>query len=161
MHIAATARMWNTRMVMRWSIFTLAAATILPTHAADILLSEFKVRRAELMGRLPDGIVLLHARADFASQNATYQYANHQDPSFYYFSGNGMTLSSILAVDGISRETWLFASSKLSGYAGLIPLPPPGAATAASFGIDHAVAWRSLCRGSIFGLHLVGLPPYT
>jgi Xaa-Pro aminopeptidase len=125
---------------MRWLIITLTL-TLAFANAADLPVSEFKTRRAELMRRLSDGIVLLHAKADFASQDHWYQHAQHQDPSFYYFSGEVALPSSILAVDGTSQETYLFVPDKLSGYAALLTWPTR-AATAARLGIEHAAAWQ-------------------
>ena len=115
-------------------------ATLVAAHGADVSLSEFKARRAELMRRLPNGIVLLHARSDFMSQTAWYQHTFHEDPSFYYFFGGGTSLSSILAVDGTNRETWLFAPTKLFG--GAVPGPVPGADLAGQLGIEHAAPWE-------------------
>jgi hypothetical protein len=119
-------------------IFAFVAA-LLAAHGADVSPLELKARRAELMRRFPNGIVLLHARSDFISQTAWYQPSFHEDPSFYYFFGGGINLSSILAVDGTNRETWLFAPTKLSGAA--VPRPAPGADLARQFGIEHADSW--------------------
>lgn len=115
-------------------------AALMAAHGADVSPSEFKARRAELMRRFPNGIVLLHARSDFISQTAWYQPSFHEDPSFYYFFGGGTNLSSILAVDGAKRETWLFAPTKLSGAA----VPRPARSSASS--MPHL--GKSLCHGS-------------
>ena len=115
-------------------------AFLVTAHGADVSPSEFKARRAELMRRFPNGIVLLHARSDFISQTAWYQHTFHEDPSFYYFSGVETSRSSILAVDGTSRETWLFAPTKLSGRA--VASPAPGADLAGQLGIEHAAPWE-------------------
>lgn len=122
-------------------IFAFVAALV-AAHGADVSLSEFKARRVELMRRLPNGIVLLHARSDFISQTAWYPHTFHEDPSFYYFFGGGINLSSILALDGMTREAWLFAPTKLSGRAALIPRPAPGADLAVQLGIEHAAPWE-------------------
>jgi hypothetical protein len=119
-------------------IFVMAAAVV-AAHAAEISPSEFKARRAELTRRFPDGIVLLHARADFYGWDA---FTFREDRSFYYFFGGGTPISSILALDGTSRETWLFVPTKLSGYADVISRPTPGAETAARFGIEHVAPWE-------------------
>jgi Xaa-Pro aminopeptidase len=126
------------RLVMCCWTITLAATM----YAADVLPAEFKARRAELMAHLPDGIVLLHARGDvWISQNAWYQYSQHEDPSFYYFSGSGPNGSAILAVDGISKETWLFRSTKALWMIWMTR-PPNYAAMATELGINHIAAWE-------------------
>jgi Xaa-Pro aminopeptidase len=108
-------------------------------HQVDLAPSEFKARRAELAKRFPDGIVLLHARADSFPWDS---FAFREDPSFYYFFGGGGYINSILAIDGASRETWLFVPTKLSGPADWNPRPTPGADSAASLGIEHASPWE-------------------
>ena len=77
---------------------------LISAFAADLSPSEFKPGRSEFIRRFPDGIVLLHARADFYGWD-TFNF--REDPSFYYYFGGGKYLSSILALDGRSRETWL------------------------------------------------------
>lgn len=47
-----------------------------------------------------------------------------------------------MALDGTSRETWLFVPTKLSGLAGGTELPTPGADSAASLGIEHVSPWE-------------------
>jgi len=102
--------------------------------------SEFKARRAELMKRFPDGIVLLHARANLLQVGSFGAF--REDPSFYYFFGDGDYTNSILALDGTSRQTWLFVPTKLSGPAGWWPRPGPGADSAAHWGIEHVSLWE-------------------
>ena len=120
------------------SIFVFAAAVV-AIRAADIAPAEFKARRAELIRRFPDGIVLLHARADWLRWDS---WAFREDPSFYYFFGDGDHFNSILALDGTSRQTWLFVPTKLSGMADRIPRPTPGADSAARLGIEHVSPWE-------------------
>ena len=108
-------------------------------NRVDVAPSEFKARRAELMKRFPDGIVLLHARAESFRWDS---WAFHEDPSFYYFFGGGGYINSILALDGTSRETWLFVPTKLSGIADNTTRPTPGADSAARLGIEHVSPWE-------------------
>ncbi|HEY6392629.1 MAG TPA: aminopeptidase P N-terminal domain-containing protein [Bryobacteraceae bacterium] len=127
-------------------ITTVAFAALwmtLPATPADLPLSEFRARRAELMKRLPQGIVLLHATSDAVSQAAWRVHSFHQDPSFYYFSGQGSVLGAILAVDGPAQETWLFVPAKLSGLASMLPHATimPGRHAAEKAGFDHVVDW--------------------
>ena len=60
-------------------IFVFAAA-VAAIRAADIAPAEFKARRAELIRRFPEGIALLHARAESFRWDS---WAFHEDPSFY------------------------------------------------------------------------------
>ena len=98
-----------TRMPQLISAF---AATLVAVHAADISPSEFKARRSELISRFPDGIVLLHARADFYGWGA---FNLAKGPSFYYFFGGVQYINSTLALDGRWRETWL-CNSRIVRY---------------------------------------------
>ena len=130
--------MYDKRMKMLRLIFAFTMAGV-AIHAADVAPAEFKARRAELIRRFPDGIVLLHARADFYGWDT---FSFREDRSFYYFSG-GRYLSSILALDGLSRETWLFVPTKLSATANeWYPLPALGADSPARLGIEHVAPWE-------------------
>lgn len=123
----------------RFRLICALATAAIASHAAGISPSEFKARRTELMRRFPDGIVLLHARADFYGWDT---FTFREDRSFYYFAG-GAYISSILALDGISRETWLFVPTKLSGTADTwVPRPAPGADSAARLGFEHVAPWE-------------------
>lgn len=114
------------------------AALTATVVAAGVLPAEFQARRQAAMVRLGDGILLLHARP---SLKAIDQAQFRQDPSFYYFTGLGNALNAVLALDGPSRETWLF-----------VPPPGPfarssvetGAASERALGIDHVVPWDGL-----------------
>jgi Xaa-Pro aminopeptidase len=120
-------------------IFAVAAVGLV-IHADNVAPAEFQARRAELIRRFPDGVVLLHSRADFYGWET---FTLREDPSFYYFFGGEEFLDSILALDGTSRETWLFVPSKLSGLADRwMPRPAPGAESAARFGIEHVAPWE-------------------
>jgi len=130
---------YDKRMIRLRLIFVFAAAVV-ANRAADVAPAEFKARRAELIRRFPDGIVLLHARADWLQWNS---WAFREDPSFYYFFGGGDYINSILALDGASRETWLFVPTKLSRMADeFFPRPKPGADSAARLGIEHVSPWE-------------------
>jgi Xaa-Pro aminopeptidase len=125
-------------MMLRWIFAFMAAGLVI--HADDVAPAEFQARRAELIRRYPDGIVLLHARADFYGWD-TFNF--REDASFYYFLGGGEYISSILAMDGTSRETWLFVPTKLSAFADRwMPRPTPGADSAARLGIEHVRPWE-------------------
>lgn len=99
---------------------------------------ELRGRRQAAMTRLPDGILLLHARS---SLKAIDQGQFRQDPTFYYFTGLDRAMNAILALDGPRRESWLF-----------VPPPGPfersnvaaGLASQQALGIDHVVGWDGL-----------------
>lgn len=112
---------------LRHRLIFVFAVAVVAIHAADVSRTEFKARRTELMSRFPDGIVLLHARAASVPWDT---FAFREEPSFYYFLGEGTYTSSILALDGTSRETWLFIPTKYVHVA-------PGAESAARLGIEH------------------------
>jgi Xaa-Pro aminopeptidase len=99
---------------------------------------EFLARRRAAMARLPDGILLVHARPGLKGiDEAQFR----QDRSFYYFTGLGSARNAILAVDGPARESWLFVPP-----AGAIPRAnvDPGAASEARLRIEHVVSWSEL-----------------
>lgn len=69
------------------------------------------------MDKLPDGIVILHARSDLFSQRGMYLQSFEQEPNFYYFTGLENASGAILAIDGVARQSWLFVPLHLSGPA--------------------------------------------
>jgi len=115
----------------------------LSSRAADLPGSEFQKRRQQLMDVLPRGIVLLHARSDLFSQREMYLHSFQQDPNFYYFTGLENASAAILAIDGVTKQSWLFVPLRLSGPAGELSRPfvriegKPGSATS----IEHIEPW--------------------
>lgn len=99
---------------------------------SDIPTTEFQARRQQTIKLLPDGILLIHARTSFASED---RHGFLQDPSFYYLTGLGRTMSAILAIDGQTRESWLFVPPKLT------PLPAADDLSASKLMIEHVVSW--------------------
>lgn len=67
--------------------------------------SEFQARRQSVMNAAPDGIVLLHS---FSAPKSFRDTGFQQDSSFFYLSGFQNLHDAILAIDGTTRETWLF-----------------------------------------------------
>jgi Xaa-Pro aminopeptidase len=124
-------------------ILILALLFIGPS-ASGIDNSEFQNRRKELMRRVPNGIVLLHARSDAFSRAQLSVSGFQQDASFYYFTGLERALGAILAVDGTSRESWLFVPTHLSGTAGQLSsmFVTSGSSSESSLGIEHVVPWN-------------------
>lgn len=105
-------------------------------------------RRQRAAAAFKDGILLLHASSTLEDTADGFR----QDPFFYYFTGLGNTVGSLLAIDGTSGESWLFLPSK-PPYAksGLQPEVQPGSQSAPGLGIDHVVDWTDL--ESFLGSH--------
>jgi Xaa-Pro aminopeptidase len=107
-----------------------------------ITVSEFQARRKEAMKRLPDGLLLLHARSALKTED---QSGFRQDATFYYFTGLESAMSAILAIDAPAQESWLFVPSKLGGLADQMvekAFVKPGAETGAQLKIEHVVRWE-------------------
>jgi hypothetical protein len=71
-------------------------------HALDSGELHTRLQRAE--AAFPDGVILLHANSDLNWSGDGFR----QSPLFYYFTGLENTEGAILAIDGKSRESWLF-----------------------------------------------------
>jgi Xaa-Pro aminopeptidase len=124
-------RLWRVML-----LFTIVAGC----SAQDLPMSDFPARRQRLMEQLPNGIVLLHARATVFGEDQVHGF--HQDPSFYYFTGLADLVSGILAVDSLGKESWLFVPGKLSGMTDLSTVyVKPGPETEAKTLIEHVVPW--------------------
>src|SRR5262249_10255461 len=125
------------------SCFLLQCILMVATLSATENFSEFQNRRKELVRRLPRGVVLLHARSDLFSRTQLSMSGFQQDPSFYYFTGLDQISSAILAIDGVTKESWLFVPTKLSGEAGQIhqSFVVQNSALELSRGLEHIVPW--------------------
>ncbi len=98
---------------------------------------ELQQRRQRAAAAFSDGILLLHARfvPDYTSDGF------RQDPGFYYFTGLANTVGAILAIDGRSREIWLF----LPTHAPLGSLEGSSTSDAVKHtGIEHVSDWSEL-----------------
>lgn len=109
--------------------------------------AEFQARRQAVMAAAPDGILLLHSMSAPKDWNDA---GFRQDSFFYYFTGLENLHDAVLAVDGVSKQTWLFVlapttrreqriSAALTGWDAAYLAG--GAATEQLLGIDHVVAW--------------------
>src|SRR5215510_1947102 len=133
-------RRWHWRALLRVIPILLATSA----HAESGV--PFAARRRALMDKIPDGIVLLHSGS---SMKRWEDAGARQDPSFFYFTGLANLRSSILAVDGRKKESWLFVPVLAPGMrpdvpdltGASIPFVDPGDSTARALGIDHVVAW--------------------
>ena len=98
---------------------------------------EFQERRHRASAAFKDGILLLHARSvpDYTSDGF------RQDPAFYYFTGLANTVGGILAIDGRTRESWLF----LPTHAPLLSLEGSTTSDAVKHaGAEHVSDWSGL-----------------
>ena len=137
----------DSTVLIKW----LAALCLVGVMGADsaradqeLPLSEFAVRRQKVMGRLGDGILLLHARSSFASQDQLISHGFHQDPTFYYYTGLANVVGAILALDGPAKESYLFVPSTLSGTVGVLrnPFVAIGRDTASQLLMNHVLDWK-------------------
>jgi Xaa-Pro aminopeptidase len=111
--------------------------------------SEFQARRQSVMDAASDGIVLLHS---FSGPKSWSDSGFRQDTNFYYLTGLENLHDAILAVDGTTKETWLFvmapgareqrrfSHSVLTGWDSAYLTP--GRETEQLLGVDHVVAWE-------------------
>ena len=108
--------------------------------------SEFQGRRQAVMSAAPDGITLLHS---FSGPKSWRDSGFQQDSNFYYLTGLENLHDAILAVDGTTKESWLFVMEPtekqqrrfdaLSGWDSVYLTPNQG--TEQALGIEHIVAW--------------------
>ena len=109
--------------------------------------SEFQARRQSVMNAASDGIVLLHS---FSGPKSWSESGFRQDSNFYYLTGLENLHDAILAVDGTTKETWLFVMAPtereqrrfapLTGWDSVYLKPDHQ--TEQAFDIDHIVAWE-------------------
>jgi Xaa-Pro aminopeptidase len=102
---------------------------------------ELRERRNRAAAAFPDGILLVHARSSFDIAADGFR----QDPIFYYYTGLENTQGALLAVDGRSRESWLFLPGQ-DPFADPVLRPEvlPGPESAKRLEIDHVVDWVEL-----------------
>jgi Xaa-Pro aminopeptidase len=130
-------------------LFVLLACSIGTALAhMGIETSEFQARRQSVMNEVPDGIVLLHS---FSAPKSWSESGFQQDSNFYYLTGLENLHDAILAVDGTTKESWLFvmgptateqrrfSGSVLNGWDSAYLTPDHQ--TEQFLGINHIVAW--------------------
>ena len=102
----------------------------------------FQTRRQTAAEKAAGDIILLHADSGMKHWE---EAGFHQDPNFYYFAGLRNAQGTILAIDGTSKESWLFVRLKmgrdkdLPGLDAVFPLA--GSESEAAFSIEHVVPW--------------------
>jgi Xaa-Pro aminopeptidase len=105
-------------------------------------ISVFQARRMASTEKVADGIILLHANSGMKQwEDAGF----HQEPNFYYFSGLRNAQGAILAIDGATKESWLFVQPKPNRYQDLHGLdavfPASGVESQAELKIEHVAQW--------------------
>jgi Xaa-Pro aminopeptidase len=138
-------------MMKRLALILLLLLTALPcVVSAQIEMPEYQARRRSAMEKCADGLILLHAVSGFKHWD---EFGLHQDANFYYFTGLQNALGAVLAMDGTTKESWLFVP--LQPKQGLVSLGAtergassayftPGAQTEAALKIEHVVPWERL-----------------
>jgi len=133
------------RTILLFVLLACSFGTALPHMGIDT--SEFQVRRQSVMNAASDGIVLLHS---FSGPKSWSESGFRQDSNFYYLTGLENLHDAILAVDGTTKETWLFVMAPtereqrrfapLTGWDSVYLKPDHQTEQALS--IDHIVAWE-------------------
>jgi Xaa-Pro aminopeptidase len=135
--------------IKKWTVLLIVVLACLPgmalTHMG-IDSSEFQRRRQSVMNAASDGIILLHS---FSAPKSWSDSGFRQDSNFYYLTGLENLHDAILAVDGTTKESWLFVMApterqqrrfdSLSGWDSVYLTP--NHETEQALGIEHIVAW--------------------
>jgi Xaa-Pro aminopeptidase len=120
-----------------------APILLLATTCAFVLASdtdEFKSRRRRAADSFSDGILMVHATSalDLAADGF------RQDAVFYYLTGLENTVGAFLAIDGRSRESWLFLPTRPPYSQSFPPEGVAGSDATKRAGIEHVVDWSEL-----------------
>jgi Xaa-Pro aminopeptidase len=109
--------------------------------------TEFLARRQSAMHAASDGIILVHS---FSGPKNWRDSGFQQDSNFYYLTGLENLRDAILALDGRTKESWLFVMppgqreqrlfSDLTGWDSAYLTP--NKQTEQLLGIEHIVAWE-------------------
>ena len=149
----------------RLTDYLMTLLLVASARAADP--GELQSRRQSAAAIHPDGILLVHARSAPDEEADGFR----QDPAFYYFTGLENTVGAILAIDGRSRESWLFLPTQAPYGRILPPEGRPDSAGVRKAGLQHVVDWSELeaflggASGARLTLYYVGenaiaeLPP--
>jgi len=135
------------KMILLFVLLACSFGTALAHMGIDP--SEFQARRQSVMSAASDGIVLLHS---FSGPKSWSDSGFRQDSNFYYLTGLENLHDAILAVDGTTKESWLFvmaptareqrrfSGSVLNGWDSAYLAPDHQ--TEQLLGIEHIVAWE-------------------
>lgn len=123
-------------------LFWLAGQTGLAQEKISV--EEFYQRRQALLTQMPEGILLLHARNLFVNEDELVSHGFQPNPGFFYFTGLASAVNAILALDGVTKEAWLFVPATLSGAERWLPnaLVAPGTESEKKWRFDHVVPWE-------------------
>src|SRR6476660_4017254 len=137
------------KMILLFVLLACSFGTALAHMGIDP--SEFQARRQSVMSAASDGIVLLPS---FSGPKSWSDSGFRQDSNFYYLTGLENLHDAILAVDGTTKESWLFvmaptareqrrfSGSVLNGWDSAYLAPDHQ--TEQLLGIEHIVAWEGL-----------------
>ena len=128
---------------MRSIIFMLTVVNTAGLQAQQISDAEIADRRASLMNRMSDGIVLLHAKS---GPKEMEQPSWIQDATFLYFTGLVNQPSAVLALDVPNRQTHLFVSPPPLSFGFRVPnlVLEPGSESANRLGLTTVQPWANL-----------------
>ncbi len=133
------------RVVHCLSILAVAAGSAaqnIPVDAAvvrSIPAEEYIHRRHQILARLSDGIVLLHARST-ASDLTDHGFK--QDASYFYFTGESNRFAAVLALDGPMEKSFLFVPDGVRSFGTELMTTGPMPGEPSSF--DDIRPWRDL-----------------
>src|SRR5215471_1339618 len=127
--------------------FGLSPGAFASPKSATIAVEEFQNRRNQVAARIPNGIVLLHANSGWKRWEDS---GFRQDANFFYFTGLKNLQRAILAIDGATKESWLFVSppsarekDRTIDLQGMdSAFIDPGPEPARQLGMDHVVSWN-------------------
>ena len=140
--------------IKKWTVFVIVLLAswrgTAQTHMG-IEASEFQARRQSVMNAASDGLLFLHSlSAPKEWRDSGFQ----QDSNFYYLTGLENLHDAILALDGTTKETWLFVKlptareqrrfTALTGWDSVYLTPDHQ--TELLLGIDHIVAWEGFSK---------------
>ncbi len=126
---------------MRLKLIVCVTIVFTGLSACSAQANELRERRTRAAASFSDGILLVHAKSAFDLAADGFR----QDPIFYYYTGLENTAGALLAIDGRSRESWLFLPPQDPfGDATLRPEVSPGPESAKQLAIDHVVDWVEL-----------------
>jgi len=128
------------------SCFSLSAGAFASPQSGSIAIVEFQNRRHQVIEQIPNGIVLLHANSGWKRWEDS---GFRQDANFFYLTGLKNLQRAILALDGGTKESWLFVAPRsardmertvdLQGMDSAFL--DPGTDSARQLGIEHVVSW--------------------
>jgi Xaa-Pro aminopeptidase len=121
-----------------WAAVFLLTVSAQALPAADTI--ELLGRRQRAAEAFQDGILLVHAKPGLDTSADGFR----QDAVFFYFTGLENTAGAVLAIDGRSRQSWLFLPTRALYSKILPPEGSPGSDAVKQSGIEHVVDWSEM-----------------